>query len=434
MLRYSFSIEVYGDLEKYNDTISKARCRIFYTGLNRNGTYITDEFAKELLTSVPYTPVKGIFLEEGEKDFSGHGDSNDEGKIYGIVPENPNAAFESHLDEDGQTRLYACVDILLYTAIYKEAKQIVGKSQSMELYRPSVEGNFELIEGQRAFKFTKGKFLGLQILGNDVEPCFEGAQFFALYEDFSNLFKKLEEFNKKKTGGCNMELRKQIMELLNPQADQEIKFDVLKVADYYAIFYNYDEKSTFKVNFSIEEEKVILGEKEQVVIFELSQNEAASLESLKGTRGNLEGIEVDFSSLSEKDGKILEFEQKVKELTDLNSTLVTEKETFSLSVQEKENLISGLNQKVTELESYKSTIEDNAKKNEINKYSKKIPKEKLDEFYNKIDSYSLIDLKKDLAFSLVETNPSFLEDGESQVRIPKPNSKLGLEEILDKYI
>ena len=56
-----FPVTVYGNFEQYNKTISKARCRIFYKGANRNGTYITDEFAEKLLSTISYTPVKGIY-------------------------------------------------------------------------------------------------------------------------------------------------------------------------------------------------------------------------------------------------------------------------------------------------------------------------------------------------------------------------------------
>ena len=65
-INLEFPVTVYGNLEKYNETISKGRCRIFYKYGNRNGTYITDEFAEKLLATVPYAPVKGIFdTEEG---------------------------------------------------------------------------------------------------------------------------------------------------------------------------------------------------------------------------------------------------------------------------------------------------------------------------------------------------------------------------------
>ena len=125
--------------------------------------------------------VKGIF-EEQEKDFTDHGMSRDLGRIYGVVPENPNLQWERFLDEDGVEREYACVDVLLYTSLYQEASAIPGKSQSMEIYAPSIRGDWELINGRKLFKYTDGCFLGLQVLGENVEPCFEGAAFFSLYQ------------------------------------------------------------------------------------------------------------------------------------------------------------------------------------------------------------------------------------------------------------
>jgi len=65
-----FTVQVYGELNKYNEVLSKARCRIFYKYENRNGTYITDEFAEKLISSLPYVPVKGIYSDE---DYTDHG-------------------------------------------------------------------------------------------------------------------------------------------------------------------------------------------------------------------------------------------------------------------------------------------------------------------------------------------------------------------------
>ena len=101
-----FPVTLYGNLEKYSETISKGRCRIFYKGGNRNGTYITDEFAEKLLASIPYAPVKGIY-DGDEEDFTDHGTKRSEGRIYGIVPSEPNVTWEEHEDDDGITRTYA---------------------------------------------------------------------------------------------------------------------------------------------------------------------------------------------------------------------------------------------------------------------------------------------------------------------------------------
>ena len=89
----NFPITVYGKMEKFSDTISRGRCRVFYKGRNRNGTYITDEFAEKLIASAPYTPVKGIYDGDNE-DYTDHGAKRSEGRIYGIVPADPHFAWE----------------------------------------------------------------------------------------------------------------------------------------------------------------------------------------------------------------------------------------------------------------------------------------------------------------------------------------------------
>ena len=50
MTNYSkFPVEFYGDAEQITPVLSKGRCRIFYKYENRNGTYISDEFAEKLI-------------------------------------------------------------------------------------------------------------------------------------------------------------------------------------------------------------------------------------------------------------------------------------------------------------------------------------------------------------------------------------------------
>ena len=188
-----FPVSIYGNLEKLSPVLSKARCRIFYKYENRNGTYITDEFAEKLINSLPYTPVKGIY-DEFNEDYTDHGEKRNLGRIYGIVPENPNFSWENHLDEDGVERQYACTDVYIFSALYEEAGQIVGKSQSMELYQPSIKGDWTIINGKKLFKFEDGCFLGLQVLGDEVEPCFEGASFFSLYNELKNMVQQLKKY------------------------------------------------------------------------------------------------------------------------------------------------------------------------------------------------------------------------------------------------
>ena len=59
MNKFEFPVTIYGNLEKYNDVTSKARCRIFYKYGNRNGTYITDEFAEKISQAILTAVVTG---------------------------------------------------------------------------------------------------------------------------------------------------------------------------------------------------------------------------------------------------------------------------------------------------------------------------------------------------------------------------------------
>ena len=181
----TFVGEIISGLEKVTPEISKTRLSIFYKGFNRNQGYITDEFAKKLLSSLPYTPVVGIF-NDLIKDFGGHDQDRNVAKIYGIVPQEPNLAWEERFDPDGVTRTYACTDVYLYTGRYDAAKLIPGKQQSMELDIDTIRGDWQTINGQEAYVYTDARFIGLSVLGNDKTPCFEGSAFFELVNKFND--------------------------------------------------------------------------------------------------------------------------------------------------------------------------------------------------------------------------------------------------------
>ena len=59
---YSLDATLYTNLEPLTPTMSKGRVRIFYTGLNRNRTYISEDFANQLISSLPYSLIRDISL------------------------------------------------------------------------------------------------------------------------------------------------------------------------------------------------------------------------------------------------------------------------------------------------------------------------------------------------------------------------------------
>lgn len=298
----NFPITVYGNMEKFSDTISKGRCRVFYKGHNRNGTYITDEFAEKLIKSAPYTPVKGIYDGDCE-DYTDHGTARSEGRIYGVVPADPNFAWEKHTDSNGIEREYACFDVLYYTALYKEAGEIDGKSESMELYRKTLKGEWRVVEGKKAYVFTDGCFLGLQALGDDVEPCFEGASFYSLEDNIIALLEKYEKradiFQKQEQGGNNImpsinfklsdgQKYSLLFEMLNPNFNEAgewtIEYSICDVYDEYAIVRNFAEGIFERVYYKKDDEtdSLEITKKERCYIIDVNEEEKSAVEAIKG--------------------------------------------------------------------------------------------------------------------------------------------------------
>lgn len=449
MNKFEFPVTVYGNLEKYNEVTSKARCRIFYKYGNRNGTYITDEFAEKLLSTIAYAPVKGIFEYD---DYTDHGTRRSEGRIYGIVPENYNLTWEAHIDEDGVERTYACVDVIIFTALYKEANDIVGKSQSMELYEPSLQYHKQIIEGQQYIVFDAGCFLGLQVLGDEVEPCFEGAAFFSLRENIEQAISKIQELTNTftKKGGkeevkVNFKLSdgdkyEQIFNLLNTNFNEEenwtVTYGIGEIYDDYALVYNLETKEVFRAYYQKGEDTVTLGDMKKVYIIDITEEEKVTVDTLRRLNGEtyekvepvLENAKENFEKISELEGKKVELENSVSTLNTEKSAL---EEKFNLSQGENETLKN----EIEALKSYKLGIENEQKESVLSEYENQLSDEILNSYKEKINEYSVIDLDKELAYELKKANISaFTKQPEQKVVQKNGVVKTGLDEILNKYV
>ena len=453
-----FPITVYGNLTKYSDTISKGRCRIFYKYANRNGTYITDEFAEKLLSTVPYTPVKGIY-DDFDEDYTDHGNKRSLGRIYGIVPENPNLQWEKHLDEDGIEREYACVDVLIFTALYEEAGEILGKAQSMEIYEPSIKGSWKIINGRRMFEYTEGSFLGLQVLGEDVEPCFEGAAFFSLYSSLKQLVDEIKEYTlklpEKNIGGqsqmfekinfklSDSEKHNAIWNLINPNYNEEggwtIEYAICDIYDDYALAYNYAEASYERIYYTKNDEtnEVSISEKKKVFVIDVTESEMNALNTIRTLNGDTyekaDEVYSQASKVSELEEQNSTYVQKIEELNDNISTLETEKGNFTTQLEEANNTIASLNEEIGSLNTYKANIELKEKEEVISSYAELLSEEILASYKEKISEFTAIDLDKELAYELKKNNVSVFSKEQNPGFIPKDEPKTGIEAILSKY-
>lgn len=441
----NFPVTIYGNLEKYNEVLSKARCRIFYKYANRNGTYITDDFAQKLLSSIAYVPVKGIYRDG---DYTDHGTQRDEGRIYGIVPENPNLAWETFTDDDGVDRSYACVDVLIFTALYTEAQEIIGKSQSMELYAPSLKYHEAIVEKRRYIVFDEGCFLGLQVLGENVEPCFEGASFYSLQQNLEAVISQLRRYGGLKMPKFTFKLSDSekfdaLWALLNPNFNEEdgwlVTYAITAVYDDYAIAYNY-ENGNYERAYYIKNDETDMIEITEMVkcyIIDVTESEKQTLDTLRQLNGGTYEM-VSEELLAAHDN--FELSSKIEELNATISTLSTENEQVQGQVNElNESLtaandqITSLNAQIETLETYKHNIETEQKLGVIAEYEHDLEETIIDTYRDHIDDYSAEELDMRLAYELKKANPQFYNKQGVDPVVPKPVVPQGIGAVLSKY-
>ena len=105
---------------------------------------------------------------------------------YGFVATDAKVWWQNFVDKDGVEREYLLTEGYLWTGRYPDCKRIIekGNHQSMELDRDSLVGEWSKISGEWSkfendeheyFIISDAVFSALCILGEDVEPCFEGA-------------------------------------------------------------------------------------------------------------------------------------------------------------------------------------------------------------------------------------------------------------------
>lgn len=467
-------VTLYGKSEPLTDTLSKCRVRIFYKGLNRNRTFISDDFANQLISSLPYAPIKGIFDKE-TLDFGDHGETNSDGRIYGLVAANPNFAWERHMDIDGVEREYACADVILYTALYPEANLISGKPQSMEIYRKGLTGEWKIWDGDKQpyFHFYTGHLLGLQTLGDEVEPCFEGSAFYSLNADA----KELMEYARKSMKKEESKMEKNIFRL-SDNDKCSLLFDALNseensytivcdIYDDYAIAYDAVNGKYLRAYYTKDNEAntVAIDRIEDCYIVDVTEVEMNALNAMKAVGSyteiqnklneqaeQIETFTADKNSLTEQlsaaMAKIEEFEnqaniepeeefkkeekedekeeeEKNKDKNTLSEEVQAEIESYKATIAEKDAEIVRLNQlnsdianEKSELENYKKSVDTEKKTSIINEFAAHLTEEQVADFTAKMDDFSIEDFKKEVCFAAYNANSSILSSMKEEKEEP----------------
>lgn len=210
-----------------NPGISKCEIKVMYLGKNRNGSFIDKNTAIQMANSLPATPIVAAY-NENKEDFGDHGEvlHIEDGEIkfscktvpYGFVAPDTEVWFQKFDDtnEFGETttREYMMTTGYLWTGQYPELDKCINQGQGQSMEIDDVDGHWTTDSNDiEFFIINDAIFTKLCILGDDVEPCFEGAsvtspevsEHFSYNKEFSHtLFAMINELKSALTKGGSM--------------------------------------------------------------------------------------------------------------------------------------------------------------------------------------------------------------------------------------
>lgn len=399
------------------DTGNRLKVAVFTKYKNRNGSYITDEYADTLIASAIRgdTPVVGFFDPESQTWASHTGPTLANG--YGYVEDF--LGWEPLTDTDGITREYAIFSVVLFTKYYKEAQKIQGQHQSMELNPETIEGDWARFDDDEYFVYTKGDMLGLCVIGAH-EPCFSVSTFFSKndesyksqYEKFSsflsNLKAQVEEAENNEKGG------EQPMEKLETQ---ETQVEEAKV----------EEPETFQAN----EQPEAQPETEEASATEFEAEEPVAVEPEPETEETttveepaepteFEKLQEQFNTLQESYNSLqADFEAVNTKVADLT----TEVETLRAKNEE-------LQTAVTTYEAKEVEVENERKNDLVEKFEKMLDAEEIEGFRSKLNDFSYEELQSKM--SIAFANKQMTGGEVKKIPLPDPEqSQFAL--LMKKY-
>ena len=377
------------DITPINPLISKCQIKVCQVGddPNRNGSIITKDVARELANSLPGSPIVGRYLAD-KKDFEEHSREMkiEDGELvfeditqpYGFVDLGAKVWFQKFSD-DGVEHEYLMTEGYIWTGRYPEAQRIIdkGNNQSMELDPKSVNGVWSKDDNNYCefFIINEAIISALCILGEDVEPCFEGASIgkvqFSLEDDFkTKLFSMMSEIKEILSKGGepvneNEVIENATVEEVKDEVEVPVEEIVAEVVDEVSEFAAKEEEAEVVEEETKEEETT-----EEVIEEEVAEEEA---------KYNLDEI------------------PEYVELSDKFSALETEN--------------AELKEELKALKEFKLNIERTEKQEMINKFYMLSDEDKEDVVTN-IDSYSLDDIEAKLCVICFRKGINFKEDAD----------------------
>lgn len=424
------------DVKPFNPLISQCQIKVLYLGRNRNGSFIDKNTAIQMANSLPGCPIVGAWREDIE-DFGDHGHvmTIEDGQIkfscktrpYGFVAPDARVWFQKYVDTDEfgeeHEREYMMTTGYLWTGQYEEAMSVIeeGKGQSMELDESSLDGHWanDSKTGMDFFIINDAIFSKLCILGDDVEPCFEGASVESTYAadaDFAhslyNMMKQLQETLEQSKGGLNMP--KDFVAGNNSEEVQE-QSEVAETLEEEATE-TVEEHETETEN--VEEEETT--ETDEDAESDEDEDEDASDED----ESDDDDADTDFVAKKEEGTDSTEpaaEEDEDKDEEDVTENACGDKKKYSFTEEE----FSAIQSELESLRAFKLSIENKEKDALIDKYHMLSDEDKADIIAHK-EEYTLEQIEEKLALVYVKNNVDF-----STVDGHKETNKEEVESLLN---
>jgi len=384
-----------------NPLMSKCEIKVFYLGHNRNGSYINRETAEGMAKTLRGTPIVAAFNKDKE-DFGDHGHIMhiEDGELtfscktipYGFVSPDAEVWFQNFIDTDEfgnqVERTYLMTTGYLWVGQFEELTKVLreGQPQSMELDDQTLEGHWATDNnlGVDFFIINDATFSKLCILGDDVEPCYEGAS--VTSPEVSKNFTQGVEFQQ-----TLFTMMNDLQTALNSKGGLNMSDENVDLTE--------ETTEEAELEHALEEEPK---EEPAADFVEESVDDTAAVDTAVEETADDQANSKEFAQEEVEDKAETEEEQ-----TQFTRT----EEEYAALVSENESLRA----EIAELRDFKLNIENEKKDKLIASYHMLSDEDKADVIAHKSE-YSLDEIKAKLAVIYVEKNVNFdMIDGQEEV-------------------
>lgn len=415
-------IPVYFDVQVMNSPITaisstepntgRLKVAVFTKYANRNGSYITDAVAEQLITSATRgnTPVVGFFDPETQSWASHTGPTLANG--YGYVEDF--LGWETLTDTDGVARDYAIFSVVLFSEYFSEAQKIAGQHQSMELDPDSITGDWGEIQGEYYYIYKTAKMLGFCIIG-EHEPCFSVSSFFSKndenyinqFDKFSSLLSSLKE--RVEEAENNAKGGEQAMDPTLENQEPEVVEEVVETP------VEEEPAVEFENNEPAAEDEPVAEVEETPAEDEEPAAEPTEFEALQA---QFDTLQANYNELNSN------YEAAQNRIAELESAHAAEIESLNNSINDLRASLNNYQEQVTAAE--------NARKNAlVEKYEKIIGEEEISEIKNKTNDFSYDELESKLAITFANKQLNSVEESPVVPLLEPEESQFAL--LMKKY-